>query len=129
MSGFAKITLLGRVGKDPETKDVGASKVAKFSVATSIKVKGEEVTTWYNIEAWDKLADIVCQYVKKGNEIFLEGLPRIETWKGKDGETKANFAVRCTELRLIGGKSQTTPSQVTAEHETLQQEETGDLPF
>ncbi len=131
MSGRAKITVLGRVGKDPETKEFETSKVAKFSVATSAKVKGEEVTTWYSIEVWGKLADIAAQYVKKGNEVLIEGVPRIETWTNKDGETKANFVINCNDLTLVGSRNQepTQQAQSAPAHEPLPQEETGDLPF
>ena len=77
-----QVTLLGRVGKDPEiryTKDNQA--VAMFSIATSEKWKDkdgktQENTTWHNVKAWEQKAELVEKYVKKGDLLFVQG--RIE---------------------------------------------------
>lgn len=104
MAGYAKLTLIGRVGKDPETREVNGKNVAKFSVAVSSGPKDKEVTTWFSVEAWEKQADVVSKYVKRGNEIYIEGTPKIDSWE-KDGKTNFTFAVRCSLIQLIGGRN------------------------
>lgn len=105
-----KLTIIGRVGKDPETREVGNSKVTKFTVAHSEKYKknGETVenTTWVTVEAWEKTADVLAQYVKKGDQIYIEGTPKAEAWMDKEGAAKGGLVVKVREFAFLGGKSQ-----------------------
>lgn len=118
MAGFNKIIVLGRVGRDPEEREVAGKKVAKFSVVTSYKGRDGEVSTWFSVEAWEKTAEIVMSYVKKGDNIYIEGLPKIESWTDKDGNTKTAFGVKCTTLQLLGGRSDTTTTTTTTVENT-----------
>ena len=74
---FNKVILIGNLGRDPETRTLpSGAKVADFSVATSESYttrNGEKVeqTTWFRAEAWDRLADVVTQYLKKGDQVYL----------------------------------------------------------
>ena len=79
MSSLNKIMLIGRLGNDPELKEVGSSKVAKFSLATSEKYKtrdGEkrEDTTWHHIEVWGNMAEVCAKYLSKGSQCYVEGV-------------------------------------------------------
>ncbi len=72
------VTLIGRLGKDPDVKTYGASKKATFSIATTDTYKnqkGEKIqdTQWHNIVIWGKVAAIAEKYLKKGQEVVLEG--------------------------------------------------------
>ncbi len=86
-----KAILVGRLGKDPETRFTsGGQAVATFNMATDSSYKDrngerQKRTEWHRIKAWGKLAEIVQQYLKKGSLIFIEG--RIETreWQDKEG--------------------------------------------
>lgn len=121
--------VIGRVGKDPETREVGSSKVTKFTVAHSEKYKknGETVenTTWVNVEAWEKTGEILAQYVKKGDQIYIEGMPKAEAWI-KEGEAKGGLAVRVDRFEFLGGKPQGEVAAETAKPTT--QPQTGDDP-
>lgn len=85
-----KVMLIGNLGADPEVRHTpsGAS-VANFNVATSRSWnkdgKKEEKTDWHRIVAWDKLAEICQQYLKKGRKVYIEG--RIETRSWDDAST------------------------------------------
>lgn len=74
-----KVILIGRVGKDPEFKTLdNGTNLISFSLATSEKFKkasGEQVeqTDWHNIVGWSKVAEIINQYVKKGDLIYIDG--------------------------------------------------------
>lgn len=111
MSGVNKIILLGRIGKDPETKNLENGKVSNFTLATSEKYKkgGEQVedTEWHNCTVYGGLSDVVEKYVKKGDLIYLEGKKKTRSWQ-KDGETKYAVEILVRELKMVGGKSQSS---------------------
>ena len=93
MPTLNRVQLIGRLGKDPESKFTPTGKkVAHFSLAVSNRWKdksGEtkESTEWVNIEAWGRLGEVCQEYLKKGSLVFLEG--RLQTDKYEDkGETK-----------------------------------------
>ena len=95
MAGVNKIILLGRLGKDPELKQVGSqgSKVVNFSVATSENFKNkdgekQEKTEWHNCQAWNKTADLVAQYLKKGSQVYLEGKLQTRSYDDNEGTKK-----------------------------------------
>jgi single-strand DNA-binding protein len=103
-----KVILIGNIGKDPEIKQAGESKVANFSIATSEKQKkdGEykTITEWHNIVVWGKLADVVEKYVKKGSKIYVEGKLRTRSW----GETEKKYIteILVNEIQLLDKKSE-----------------------
>lgn len=94
MSGVNKVILVGRLGKDPEVRNLenGAS-VANFTMATSETYKDKttgdkkEVTEWHNIVLWRGLADIAAKYLHKGDMIYVEGKLRTRSWE-KEGVTR-----------------------------------------
>jgi len=85
-----KVFLLGNVGKDPEIRSTGGGiKVANFSLATSFNSKDpqgnwQERTEWHYIVAYDRLADVVQNYVKKGHKLFIEGRLTTRNWDDKE---------------------------------------------
>src|SRR5262245_26192139 len=93
MAALNRVQLIGRLGKDPESKCTPTGKkVAHFSVAISNRWKSKEgetkeYTEWVNVEAWGRLGEVCQEYLKKGSLIFLEG--RLKTDKYEDkGENK-----------------------------------------
>lgn len=89
-----KAILLGRLGKDPELRYTPSGKaVASFSLATSERWTGQdgqknESTTWHNIVAWGKQAELIKEYLRKGREVFIEGRIDNRTYEKKDGSGK-----------------------------------------
>jgi len=85
-SSLNKVMIIGRVGKDPEVRvSAGGMAIAKLTVATSFKKKDKtEETEWHSITLFDKMAQIINNYVKKGNRIFIEGRVKTDMWE-KDG--------------------------------------------
>lgn len=112
MSGVNKVIILGRVGKDPETKSMqNGQMVANFSVATSESYKdknsGEkkETTEWHSIVLWRGLAEIAQKYVKKGDMVYIEGKLKTRSWE-KDGVTRYVTEIVGDSMQLLGGKRQ-----------------------
>ena len=121
MSGVNKVILVGRLGKDPETKQISENfKVANFSLATSEsyrdKTSGErkEVTEWHNVSAKNGLADIVEKYAKKGDMIYLEGKLRTRSYKADDQSTRYVTEVVAESITLLGGKKAPADAHVEA---------------
>ena len=85
-----KVILIGNLGKDPEVKYTqGGMPVAKFSLATNERFKDKEGhwqdrTEWHNIVAFQRLAEIVGEYLKKGGKCFIEGSLRTSSWDDKE---------------------------------------------
>jgi single-strand DNA-binding protein len=103
-----RVTLLGRVGQDPEVKEFTDNKVCKFSLATSesYKKNGEKVTdtTWHNIIFWGKQCDILKQYVHKGDQLLVEGKIVIRNYKDKSGVEHWATEIVCSSFELLGSK-------------------------
>ena len=104
MSSVNKVILVGRVGRDPETRyTAGGDCVTTFSMATSEKFKDKENTVWHNIVAWRKTGEVVGQYVKKGDLLYVEGKIQVDTWE-KDGQKKSATKIVIHQLQMLGGK-------------------------
>lgn len=105
---YAKTIIVGRLGKDPETRNLeNGNTVASFSVATSEAYKnkdGERVedTEWYNVQMWGKLADIAGKYLSKGSLVVIEGKLKTRSWE-KDGDTRYATELVAKELKMLGG--------------------------
>ena len=111
MRGVNKITLIGNTGNDPEIKySQGGDAFARFSLATTEQWKdkqsGEkkERVEWHRCIASGKLAEIIGEYVKKGDPVYVEGSVRYSKYTDKDGVEKQSTDIRVNEMRLLGGK-------------------------
>jgi single-strand DNA-binding protein len=104
-----KVQLIGNVGAKPEIKDIeNGKKFAKFSMATNEKYRnanGENVTetTWHNLVAWGKVAEICEKYITKGCEIAIEGKLISRSYEDKQGVKKYITEVQVNEILLLGG--------------------------
>ena len=134
MPNLNKVTLIGHVGKDPETKTFSSSKsVTKTSLAVSSKYNGVEETEWFNLVFWDKLGETVQDYVKKGSPIYVEGRQKTNKWEGQDGVTRYRQEIICNQMQLLGGKQVSNdyrPSQNAIQSPMASEVELNDdLPF
>ncbi len=105
-----KVQLLGNLGNEPEiiTLESG-KKIAKFSIATNESYRnssGDKVTDtqWHNIVAWNKTAEIIEKYLKKGNEIMVEGKLTSRSYETKEGDKRYITEVVCSELLMLGNR-------------------------
>jgi single-strand DNA-binding protein len=106
-----KVILVGNVGKDPEVKYTpSGTPVAKFSLATNEKYKDrsdewQERTEWHNIVAWQRLAEIVGEYVKKGAKLYIEGKLQTSSWEDREsGTRKYRTEIVARDLVLLGSQ-------------------------
>lgn len=81
---YNEINLIGRVGTDPEVKTAHTeSGMVRFRLAVTKKKKGEAVTSWFNCQAWGNTAEIIEEYVKKGDLIHINGELEVREHEGK----------------------------------------------
>jgi len=113
MPALNRVQLIGRLGKDPESKYTPTGKkVAHFSLAVSQrwKTSGEtkEYTEWVNIEAWGRLGEVCQDYLKKGSLVYLEGRLKTEKYEDK-GETKYFTKVVALSLQFLDKRDKDEP--------------------
>ncbi len=108
-----KVILVGNLGRDPEVKYTpNGVPVAKFSLATNERYKDkagewQDRTEWHNIVAWQRLAEIVGEYVKKGSKVYIEGRLQTSSWEDKQsGEKKYRTEIIAHDLVLLGGRGE-----------------------
>src|SRR5438105_13889915 len=108
-----KAILVGNVGQDPEVKYTASGvPVAKLSVATNERFKDKEGnwqdrTEWHNVVAWQRLAEIVGEYLKKGNKVYIEGAIRTNSWDDREsGQKKYRTEIIANDLVLLGGRGE-----------------------
>ena len=118
MASFNKITLIGYLGKDPEIRyTADGTPVTSFSVATTEKRKGEDITTWFKISAWSKLAEVTNRYLTKGSQVYLEGRLSQSEYTDKDGVTRNTLEVRASDVQFLGSKD--SPSKPAVEDDSV----------
>lgn len=107
MSSINKVTLIGRVGKDPECRRLeNGTAVAKFSLATTESYKDKdgnknETTDWHNIVIWRQLAEIAEKYVKKGMLLYIEGKITYREYTDKDNVKKHFTEIVANEFKML----------------------------
>lgn len=114
MSGgtLNKVILIGRLGQDPELKYTNTQKaVATFSVATNEywtdkDGNKQESAEWHRIVVWEKTAEFVSEWVKKGSLVYIEGRLQTRSWEGQDGIKRYTTEVVSRDIQLLGSKSQ-----------------------
>ncbi len=111
MSGVNKVILVGRLGKEPEVRNLeNGAIVANFTMATSETYKdrttGEkkETTEWHNIVLWRGLAEISQKYLHKGDLVYIEGKLKTRSWE-KEGVTRYTTEVVADNMTMLGSKS------------------------
>jgi len=104
-----KVILIGNLGSDPEVRYLeSGSAVAKFNIATTesyTNKNGERVdnTEWHRIELWEGLAKVAEKYLKKGNQVYIEGRIRTDSWTDKEGQQRTGVTIRASSMTLLGG--------------------------
>ncbi len=106
-----KVILLGNVGKDPEIRSTaGGTVVATFSIATTDRQKDpqgnwQDKTEWHNLVAFQRTAEIVRDYVKKGHKLYVEGKLTTRSWDDKEsGQKKYKTEIIVNDLSLLSGR-------------------------
>ena len=99
---YNKITIIGNVGRDPEMRAIPSGEmVTGFTVATTERSKAGDVTTWFRVSAFGKLAETCNQYLRKGSYVYIEGPLTQREYTDRDGATRQSLDVRAREMRML----------------------------
>jgi len=110
MASLNKVMLIGNLGKDPEVRTIpSGAKVANFPIATSESYTGKdgnrvEKTEWHNIVMWRGLAEVAEKYLKKGNQVFIEGKLQTRSWDKADGTKAYMTEIMADNMTMLGGR-------------------------
>lgn len=114
---FQTHILVGHVGDTPELRQTGDDQqVTTFSVAVNERRGENQVTTWYRVTAWNRLAEVACQYLSKGRLVLVEGHRlRASAYLGREGQPQASLELTASRIQFLDSGSGG--------------EEAGDIPF
>lgn len=104
---FNKITIIGNLGKDPELRYTPqGDAVCSFSIATNEKRKDksgetQDVTTWFKVTLWRRLAENAAKFLTKGSTVYIEGRLQVEEWTDRDNNNRFSLAVQGTDMHFI----------------------------
>jgi single-strand DNA-binding protein len=138
VSDLNRVMIIGRLGKDPETRFMPNGKaVTNFSVATSEKWKkdGEkqERTEWHNVVAFEKLAEICAEYLRKGSQVYVEGKLQTRKWQDKEGKDRYTTEIVASGMQMLGSRPQQqrqeSPSSEPAAGDDSSGDWSDDIPF
>jgi single-strand DNA-binding protein len=108
-----KVILLGNVGKDPEIRSTpGGTMVAAFTLATTDRQKDaqgnwQDRTEWHNLKAFNRTAEIVRDYVKKGHKLYIEGKITTNSWDDKEtGQKRYRTEILVNDISLLSGRDE-----------------------
>lgn len=110
MASVNKVILLGNLGRDPEVRYMpSGDPIANVTIATSSRYKNKagemvEETEWHRVVFFNRLAEIVSQYLKKGNPVYVEGRIKTRKYTDKDGIEKYSTEIVANEMQLLGGR-------------------------
>ena len=106
--GLNKVMIIGHLGRDPEMRYTPSGRpVTTFSVATNrgwTTAEGERrtETEWFNVVAWNKLAEICNQYLSKGQQVYIEGRLQTRRWEDSNGTRHTSVEVVANEMTMLG---------------------------
>lgn len=143
MQGINKVILVGNLGQDPEVKIVGNMTITNCSIATSERYKDKAtgeiktITEWHKVVFFNKLAEIVRDFLTKGASIYVEGKLKTEKYTDKDGIDRYTTKIIANNLQMLSGKkkegysnnSSATESAASKKSGVDSQEFDDDIPF
>ena len=110
--GINKVILVGTLGKDPEVKYMpSGGAITNITIATNDSYKdkntGEkkEITEWHRVVFFNKLAEIAGEYLRKGQQVYIEGSLRTRKWQGQDGQDRYTTEIVANDMQMLGGRA------------------------
>ena len=100
------VTLIGRVGGDPEMRFFDSGKVkCRLTLAVNRRTREGDHTDWFNLELWGKTAEIAGNYVRKGKQIAVKGSLKFDSWSDRQtGVNRSSPVIHVEQLELLGSK-------------------------
>lgn len=108
------VTLIGRVGTDPDMKYFESGSVkCKMTLAVNRRTREGEHTDWFNLELWGKTAQVAGDYVRKGKQIAVKGSLKFDNWSDRaTGANRSTPVIMVEQLQLLGSKRDTEDAEM-----------------
>ncbi len=108
-----KVILIGRLGQDPDVREVGTSTVANFSIATDESYTDRngnkvEKTEWHRIVMWNKSAETAGKFLRKGSLVLVEGKLETRSWENDAGEKRYSTEIKSFSFQMLDNKKDVT---------------------
>jgi single-strand DNA-binding protein len=118
--GINKVILIGNLGADPEIRHMpNGAAVATINIATSETWKDKQTgeqhdrTEWHRVVLFQRLAEIVGEYSKKGSKVYIEGRLQTRKWQDKNGQDRYTTEIIANELQMLDARSTAATSTET----------------
>ena len=120
--GINKVILVGNLGKDPDaTITASGAAICNITVATSENWKdkqtGEKVekTEWHRVVAFQRLAEIMGEFLRKGSQVYIEGKLQTRKWQDQNGQDRYTTEVVARDMQMLGGRTSNQTSDKPAD--------------
>ena len=135
MLSLNKVMIIGNVGTEPEMRFTpNGNPVTSFSVATNrvyTTPEGErkEETEWFNVVAWNRLAENCNQFLAKGRRVYAEGRLHTRTWEGQDGQKRSRTEIIANRVIFLDRREAASSPEEAVEETGVGELEPEDIPF
>lgn len=121
--------LMGRLTRDPELRSTGSGKsVVSFSIAVD-RQSGDE-TDFFEITAWEKLADLIDQYLSKGSKVLVQGRLQQDSWDDKDtGKKRSKISITANDVTFLDTKNDNSKQDVSPKDIDDKPVDLSEIPF
>ena len=103
---YQNTVVVGNVGRDVTSRTTNSGKlVANFSLAVNEKLGEEVQTTWFQVTAWERLAELATEYISKGQLLLVEGRIAAESWTDQQGQIQVSLRLTARNIRFLGSKA------------------------
>ena len=134
-----QVILMGRLTRDPEKRTTPTGKtIVSFGLAVD-RFGQDDQADFFNVNAWEKLGEIVAQYMTKGSRVLVQGRLRQDTWDDKDsGKKRSRVEVTATDITFLdspnrgegsGSSNKAAPNEMVPEDVAGQEINLDDIPF
>ncbi len=112
MSNFNKVILVGRLTRDPELRYTPqGTQIAKFGLAVNRVRSRTGQVDFFNIVAWQRLAELCAQYLRKGKLVLIEGEIQTRRYETQDGQKRTAFEIKADNIQFLGRDVQPVPTE------------------
>ncbi len=129
---FNKIIAIGNLGRDPELRYTPqGDAVCDFSIAVNDRKRDksgefQDVTTWFKVTLWRKLAENASKYLTKGRSVYVEGRLQVEEWTDRDGKNRYTLVIQGSDIHFISdNRGDEMSSNSTADNDFSNQNDSG----
>ncbi|MDP7537372.1 MAG: single-stranded DNA-binding protein [Methylococcales bacterium] len=107
-----KVTLIGNLGQDPDVRtSPNGTKIVRISLATTRRWTDRQTqerrdhTEWHRVVFFNRTAEVVEQYLRKGSQVYIEGRIQTQKYQGKDGQDRYSTEIIAEQMQMLGSRS------------------------